>query len=672
MAIQDALPDRLGPYRLLDRIGEGGMGVVHLAADPENRLVAIKILRPQIAADVTARRRLAREVETMRRVRSPFVAEVIDADVVGQVPYIVTRYVRGRTLEQVVEEGGPLRGPRLQRLACGLAAAISAVHAAGVVHRDLKPGNVMMVDDHPVVIDFGIAQAGEATTRLTQTGMFVGTPGYLAPEVIAGRPSGQSSDVHSWGATVAFASTGKPPFGTGTYEVVFFRILHGGPNLDGLPGPLYPLVAAALTREPARRPSAAWLAGQAARLDLSPQAASWQAASSAQAGDDDFDPVRNGAHGAPVGGSVSGAGGPVDAGPVGGVPTIGPSLAGAPLAGAPPVRGPVVGGPVVGGPVVGGPLVGAAAPTRQVAGIGLPGAGPWAGSGPGAAVGHTETGHHPGSGAATAYGAPAASAYETPADVADLLPPVRYAPPPEAGRRRPPPEQDWAQPSAGAARRGRAPSAPHRHRMLALAALVTAVGLSVILPVAGTVLALASIALLRGGDRAQNGLAVRRSVRGPRATDALVIALSAPWTLARSILVTLLVAPLGLFVAGVAAVAAIIAAHGTQLPVVGAYAAGLFMALSCLGPGSRAPRRQLNRVFNAIAPTRLARVAATIILGSLAAALVSLAMIKVPVYWPVGDPLGLLTRLPGAGVFGGTLHHLRHAGHGLTGRVHVP
>src|SRR6266571_9152099 len=223
MAIQDRLSDRLGPYRLLDRIGEGGMGVVHLAADSENRLVAIKVLRPQTAGDATARRRLAREVETMRRVRSPYVAEVIDADVTGDMPYIVTRFVPGSTLEHVVAEHGPLRGQRLQRLAYGLAGALAGVHAAGVVHRDLKPGNVLIVGDDPVVIDFGIAQAGDAT-RLTLTGMFMGTPGYLAPEVIEGQETGRASDVHSWGATVAFAATGRPPFGTGTFEAIFYRI----------------------------------------------------------------------------------------------------------------------------------------------------------------------------------------------------------------------------------------------------------------------------------------------------------------------------------------------------------------------------------------------------------------------------------------------------------------
>src|SRR6266536_2377777 len=242
MAIQDTLPDRLGPYRLLDRIGEGGMGVVHRAADSENRLVAIKVLRPQTAGDAIARQRLAREVETMRRVRSPFVAEIIDADVTGDVPYIVTRFVPGSTLEQVVGEHGPLRGGRLQRLAYGLAGALCAVHAAGVVHRDLKPGNVLIVGD--------------------------------APEVIEGQPSAPASDVHSWGATVAFAARGEPPYGTGPYEAVFFRILQGNANLDGIHGALCPLIAAAMAREPMQRPTASWLADHVAGLDLTaPRAA---------------------------------------------------------------------------------------------------------------------------------------------------------------------------------------------------------------------------------------------------------------------------------------------------------------------------------------------------------------------------------------------------------------
>ena len=266
MTAQDHTPERLGPYRLLERLGEGGMGVVYLAADQQQRRVAVKALRPAIAADPNARRRLAREVETMRRVRSPFVAEVLDADVTSDPPYIVTRYVSGQTLEDVVGQEGPLTGAQLARLASGLALALSAVHAAGVVHRDLKPGNVMIANGEPVVIDFGIAQVPDST-RLTQTGMFMGTPGYLAPEVIEGKPSGPASDVHSWGATVAFAATGRPPFGTGAFETIFYRIINGQPDLNGFPTPLVTLVGQALSRDPARRPDTAELCRRTASLD---------------------------------------------------------------------------------------------------------------------------------------------------------------------------------------------------------------------------------------------------------------------------------------------------------------------------------------------------------------------------------------------------------------------
>jgi Protein kinase domain len=266
MSGQDLMPKRLGAYRLLDRIGEGGMGVVFLARGPGQRTVALKVLRSTVASEPTARRRLAREVETMRRVRSPFVAEVIDADLAGHMPYVVTRYVPGRTLEEVVNSDGPLRGLALARLACGLADALVAVHAAGVVHRDLKPSNVMLVRGAPVIIDFGIAQGPEAT-RLTLTGMFMGTPGYLAPEVIEGQPSSEASDVHAWGATVAFAATGRPPFGTGPFEGIFYRIVNGRPDLEGAPAAMLPLLAAVLARDPAQRPSAFKLSAQAALMD---------------------------------------------------------------------------------------------------------------------------------------------------------------------------------------------------------------------------------------------------------------------------------------------------------------------------------------------------------------------------------------------------------------------
>src|SRR5271170_7613480 len=268
MPATDRLPGTLGPYRLQDRLGEGGMGVVHLARDPQGTLVAIKVLHPTTTESFNARLRLAREVETMRRVRSAFVAEVLDADVTGEFPYIVTRYVPGPTLEAMVRGRGPLSGSGLRRLAYGTAEALTAIHAAGVVHRDLKPSNVMLTDDRPIVIDFGIAQTGDST-RLTQTGLVMGTPGYLAPEVIEGQPSSSASDVHSWGSTMAFAATGHLPFGGGSYETIFYRIVSGRADLTGVPAPLVPLIAAALARDPSHRPSASWLSAQATALDMS-------------------------------------------------------------------------------------------------------------------------------------------------------------------------------------------------------------------------------------------------------------------------------------------------------------------------------------------------------------------------------------------------------------------
>ena len=157
MPALDSLPRKIGPYRVIEKIGEGGMGVVYLGIDAERRRVAIKVLGAAVASDPSARQRLAREVETMRRVRNRYVAEVLDADVQGPAPYIVTRYVPGRTLEDTVRQDGPLRGMALDALAEGLAEALAAIHAAGVVHRDLKPGNVMLDAGQPVIIDFGIA-----------------------------------------------------------------------------------------------------------------------------------------------------------------------------------------------------------------------------------------------------------------------------------------------------------------------------------------------------------------------------------------------------------------------------------------------------------------------------------------------------------------------------------
>ncbi|RAY12350.1 serine/threonine protein kinase [Actinomadura craniellae] len=259
--------ERIGRYRLLETLGEGGMGVVHLGVDPEGRKVAIKVLRASVAADATALRRLAREVDSMRRVHSPNVAEIVDADVTAERPYIITQYVPGRTLEQAVEDDGPLSGTALQRLAAGLAKALSAIHGAGIIHRDLKPGNVMFLDGEPVVIDFGIAQGMDAT-RLTATGMVIGTPGYLAPEIIEGEDAGPPSDVHSWASTLVYAATGRPPFGSGTFESIFYKIMQGTPDLDGVPDALLPLIRTAMARNPAERPTAVKLVQLSRRLSL--------------------------------------------------------------------------------------------------------------------------------------------------------------------------------------------------------------------------------------------------------------------------------------------------------------------------------------------------------------------------------------------------------------------
>ncbi|GAA3115562.1 serine/threonine-protein kinase [Streptosporangium carneum] len=257
--------DRLGPYRLLRRLGEGGMGVVHLAVDPQGRQVAVKVLRAEVAGDDVARRRLSREVETMRRVRSEHIAEVLDADVTGHRPYIVTRYVPGQPLDDHVKQEGPMDLPALLKVAHGVASALAAVHSVGVTHRDLKPGNVLILDGQPVLIDFGIAQAADAT-RLTQTGMFIGTPGYLAPEIIEGHEAGPEVDVHAWAGTLVFAATGQPPYGKGTLEMIFYNITAGRANVDAVPQPLQPVLRAALQRDPARRPRAAELAAQMERL----------------------------------------------------------------------------------------------------------------------------------------------------------------------------------------------------------------------------------------------------------------------------------------------------------------------------------------------------------------------------------------------------------------------
>ena len=251
-------PRRLGRYTLGERLGEGGMGVVYRSRPdgaPEDGSgdVAIKVLRPHIAHDPDARLRLSREVSTLSRVSSPRIAAVLDADTTGAAPFIVTEFVPGPALDHVVAHQGPVTGEALVKLGRGLSEALSAIHQVGIVHRDLKPGNVLMVGQDPVVIDFGIAQVAD-DVRLTMTGLVMGTPGYLSPEVVEGGAVTEATDWWGWAATLAFAASGAPPFGKGPMSVVLDRVTRGRTQLEQVDPALRPLLAAALDPEPRNRP----------------------------------------------------------------------------------------------------------------------------------------------------------------------------------------------------------------------------------------------------------------------------------------------------------------------------------------------------------------------------------------------------------------------------------
>ncbi len=263
VSVQPSPARTVGDYTLLARLGEGGMGVVHLARKPGGPRVALKLLRPHIVGDDEARARLAREVGSLERIRSRWIAEIVDADPWGPTPYVATRYVPGLSLHDFVPEEGPIGGDDLRWFARCLAEGVASVHSVGVLHRDVKPSNVLMEGRTPILIDFGLARVAD-DPKLTHTGWLLGTPGYLAPEILHGDDATTASDVHSWAATVAFAGTGSPPFGRGPAMAVMDRVRRGEHDLAGLPDDLRPLLAAALDPDPARRPRLAqiraWLA----------------------------------------------------------------------------------------------------------------------------------------------------------------------------------------------------------------------------------------------------------------------------------------------------------------------------------------------------------------------------------------------------------------------------
>ncbi|WP_433418927.1 serine/threonine-protein kinase [Microtetraspora malaysiensis] len=251
--LQPGDPPSIGPYRLIRRLGAGGQGIVYLGTDGGGAAVAVKILRPEIAHDDTTRERFAREVTVAQRVASFCTAQFLTADLWSNPPYIVTEFVDGPSLQDDVNRNGPRSGAALHRLAVGTATALTAIHETGLVHRDFKPGNVLLSQDGPRVIDFGIARALDATA--TVSSQVIGTPAYMAPEQISGAPIGPSADVFAWGAVVAFAATGRSPFAADSAPAALYRVINAEPEIDGVPEPLRSLVRRCLAKEPAERPA---------------------------------------------------------------------------------------------------------------------------------------------------------------------------------------------------------------------------------------------------------------------------------------------------------------------------------------------------------------------------------------------------------------------------------
>jgi serine/threonine protein kinase len=597
--------ERIAHYRLLEILGEGGMGVVHLATDPQGRKVAIKVLRPQVAGDATALRRLAREVDTMRRVHSPHVAEILDADVTAERPYIVTQFVPGRTLEETVFDEGPMSGRALQRVATGLASALAAIHGAGVIHRDLKPGNVMILDGEPMLIDFGIAQGMDAT-RLTATGLVIGTPGYLAPEIIEGEDAGAPADVHSWAATLVYAATGRPPFGSGTFESIFYKIMQSTPDLDGVPEAMLPLIRSAMARHPAERPTAVTLVQLARRIDLDATMT---------------DQTR------------------VDASFQ--VFTQPPPK---PARTPPPQRIPQR--PLQQPKDFKGLLPPAAPPPA-------PPSVPPPGQAPQPRRRRTAQSAQPAQSPPYASGPPAQQPYPS------------YQQPQQthrgaAGHRPEPPQPPRA------AERGQGSETPARkpyglYRLCSLAALACMLGFTAILPILTLVSIVVLVLVLRAADRAAQGLESKRTRRGKSSGDVFGAVVKTPLALPRALLTTVLLTPIGLF-AGAVLVLVLMVVYPDMTVVRGiTYGSMAVIGLHFLGPGSVGPRRQAARIWATFLPRRELAVIVMLSLAVFAVVLFGLSAGKTPDLQPLtfsGDTQTLnglrsdIQRWAGIGNFG--------------------
>ncbi|MDA2803874.1 serine/threonine protein kinase [Nocardiopsis suaedae] len=244
-------PDRIGRYRLIGRLGAGGMGQVYFGRSSGGRAVAVKRIHPHLAADPSFRERFAREVTAARQVSGAFTAPVIDADPEGEVPWLVTSYVPSLPLDEGVRAHGPLPEASLRVLATGLAEALAEIHRVGLIHRDLKPGNVLLAEDGPRVIDFGIARAAEGAAA---TQSIIGTPGFMSPEQVQGEHMTPASDLFAYGAVLVYAASGTGPFGEGAMPTMVMRIIQERPDIAAVPPSLQRVVAACLEKDPRNRP----------------------------------------------------------------------------------------------------------------------------------------------------------------------------------------------------------------------------------------------------------------------------------------------------------------------------------------------------------------------------------------------------------------------------------
>ncbi|MEO3808489.1 protein kinase [Sphaerisporangium sp. B11E5] len=647
--------ERLGPYRLLRRLGEGGMGVVHLGLDEEGRQVAVKVLHPHVAADLKARDRLTREVETMRRVRSPRVAEVLDARLTGRQPYIVTRFAPGRTLEEIVLTDGPLGPHEVVRLARGLSEALIAIHNADVIHRDLKPANVMVVNGDPLVIDFGIAHLVNAT-RLTQTGMFVGTPGYLAPEIIRDEEITQAADVHALAATVFFGATGRPPFGTGSFESVCYNIMEGRADIDRAPAWLRQWLRSALAVNASARPDAHGLLARSRALDPSVTAFQESPPRTDHPGH-----TRRLDPGAPPDGTRR-----LD-----------------PAPDAPRGRGTPPDGTRV--------LDGAASPdgagddppptkrTRPVY------EDSYSDLLPPVQYAEPERPRRP-----RPEGKPAAGRIPDAPPPAPAYPPAPYGPPPGYGAPAPYPDQRVAgypppppsgRPAAVAPPNQPRPHVPPQpepreqrppyrtgHPLLAALLLVIAVAGARMLPVLVASLMVVVAMCLRVGEYLWADLAQRRSIRGSSPSDPLLAVLGTPWALVKSVFATLF-ATLVALMFGVLVWGALYYLAGFRGTASGgdsaaAWAAAAFVAGLFLLPGGGKPRNAVARTLTAVIRSPGAGMIVTIVVGTVAFLAVATALNTIPSWVPWRPPsdaitaLGQSARESAMGVIGGLLQDL--------------